>query len=441
VVPSLTLTFGGTWTNGDAIFLDIGAAAASDHSKIDRSQPFTTISKSVIWTDTSETIATHFSNFINSDFSGIWASADGAILTVTPRSALYSFALEVSPSTSTQVGTIALNGSLADGTLGKWVVDPSQTPTINTGVRAWHSDMYALCEARGIDIITAISMELVNPPDSYTARFPDNTAVATDTGFGTLVSSHCAIGGPVLAYQQAVLTDLAGLQAAAGLTPLLQMGEFLWWYFAEPQKTGMAYYDAATTAAAQAALGRNLVIFNNPDDDPQINGAADATFLRNRLRDHVAALASAVRTAYPSARFEVLLPVDVNFPSLVGPPGQQVGGKLNHFVNIPPEWLAASTAGFDFLKIEALAFGSWMRNIDLGREAIEFLPPAAWPGAQLRYLVPVFGTASYWQKEARFALEQGYGVVNLWAFDHISLYGWKVTADSFRGMTRSSYQG
>ena len=82
-----------------------------------------------------------------------------------------------------------------------------------------------------------------------------------------------------------------------------------------------------------------------------------------------------------------------------------------------------------------------MRNINLGRSAIEFVPLAAWPGAQLRYLVPVFGTASHWQKEARLAFEQAYGVVNLWAFDHISLYGWDVTAASFRGMVRSSYQG
>jgi hypothetical protein len=395
----------------------------------------------VIWTDTAETIAAHFANFINSDFSGIWASVDGAVLTITAASALYSFALEISPQTSTQSGTISRAGTLADGITGTWMVDPSQPRALNTGTRAWHADMYALCRARGTDIATAISMELVNPPDSYTARFPDNTAVVTDTGFGTLLSSHCAIGGPILAYQQVVLTDLAAMQTAAGLTPLLQMGEFLWWFFPELNRPGMAYYDSATKAAALAALGRDLATFNGPDDDPQANGGADAMFLRNRLRDHVAALTSTVRAAYPGARFEVLLPLDVNYAHPVGPPGSQVGGRLNHFVNTPPEWLSAATAGFDFLKIEALAFGSWMRNINLGREAIEFVPPAAWPGSQIRYLVPVFGTASHWQKETRLAVEQGYGVVNFWAFDHISLYGWKITADAFRGMVRSSYQG
>jgi len=286
IVPSLALSFAGTWANGESIFLDIGAPAESDHTRIDRTQQFTTISKSVIWTDTAETIAAHFANFINSDFSGIWASVDGAVLTITAASALYSFALEISAQTSTQSGTISRAGTLADGIAGTWMVDPSQTTTLNTGTRAWHADMYALCRARGIDIATSISMELVNPPDSYIARFPDNTGVSTDTGFGTLVSSHCAIGGPILAYQQAVLTDLAAMQTAAGLTPLLQMGEFLWWFFPELNQPGMAYYDSATKAAALAALGRDLATFNSPDDDPQANGGADAMFLRNRLRDH-----------------------------------------------------------------------------------------------------------------------------------------------------------
>jgi len=444
-VPTLTLSFGGAWANNDAIFLDIGAPDASDHGKIDRNQQFTTITKSVIYTDTSETIAQHFANFINSDFAGIWASAQGAVLTIQARSATYSFALEVPPSTTTEAGTITLNGTLADGVLPTWVVDPSAVPTLNTGVRAWHSDMYQLCQSRGTDIFTSISMELVYPPGDYIARFADNTPVATATGFGVLVSSHCALGGPILAYQQAVLKDLAALQTAAGLIPRLQMGEFLWWFFpkspATPQQPGMAYYDAATKSAATAALGRDLAVFNWPDDDPQVNGAADAIFLRNRLRDHVTALVAAVRAAYPNALFEVLLPVDVNYQTPVGPAGNQVGGQLNHFVNIPPEWLALNTAGFDYLKIEALAFGSWMRNLDLALEAIEFAPPVAWPNDHLRYLVPVFGTASPWQKEARYALERGYGVVNLWAFDHISLYGWKVTTDAFRGRARASFQG
>jgi hypothetical protein len=71
----------------------------------------------------------------------------------------------------------------------------------------------------------------------------------------------------------------------------------------------MAYYDAGTKTAAQAALGRPLALFVTPTDDPSINGYADALFLQNRLRDHVASLVSALTAAYPTIRMEVLLPL------------------------------------------------------------------------------------------------------------------------------------
>jgi hypothetical protein len=253
---------------------------------------------------------------------------------------------------------------------------------------------------------------------------------------------NCAVGGPILAFQQSVLSDLAALQTAAGLTPFVQMGEFLWWYFSEPNNVpSMAYYDTATVAAAQTTLGRALYRFATPNDDPAVNGSADAIFLRNRLRDHVAALVTALRAAYPSIRLEVLLPLDVNYSTPVGPAGAQVGGQLNAFVNLPVEWLSSATAGFDFLKIEALSFGSTTRSLDLANDAIMSSFTVSWPGAHRRYLVPVFGTASPWQKEVNLAVAAGYSVVNLWALDHICLYGWDVTPQAFSGSARSSYQG
>jgi len=79
---------------------------------------------------------------------------------------------------------------------------------------------------------------------------------------------------------------MAGLMQAAGLTPKLQFGEILWWF--QANASGMAFYDADTQAAAQSALGRALVAFHTPNDDPSINGYADADFLRTRLFNYVA---------------------------------------------------------------------------------------------------------------------------------------------------------
>ena len=121
---------------------------------------------------------------------------------------------------------------------------------------------------------------------------------------------------------------------AAGLVPNLQFGEFCWWYF--PSGSGMGFYDNETKSLAKTSLGRDLYVFKSADDDPQVNGGADATFLRNRLRDHIAALASAIRTAYPKAQVEVLFPYDVNYPQTVGV--HSLGGRLLRYINFPAEW-------------------------------------------------------------------------------------------------------
>ncbi len=195
------------------------------------------------------------------------------------------------------------------------MIDDTASPPINLATRDWHADYYAQCASRGREVVTSCSLELVNPPAGYTAMFPDGTAVSTSTGFGDLNSNQCAAGASkVLAYQKAVYRTIAGMQAAAGLTPCVQYGEFLWWYFANAGG-GMAYYDPETAAAAlAAALGRALNVFNTTSDDPSVNGGADAVFLRNRLRDHVAALMSDIRGAYPTVICEVLWPYDVNYP-------------------------------------------------------------------------------------------------------------------------------
>ena len=239
-------------------------------------------------------------------------------------------------------------------------------------------------------------MELVNPPGGYAALYPDTvrTPVATATGFGTLNSTQCAVGASkMLAYQKAVYRNIARLQSAAGLSPYVQYGEFLWWYFAGP--SGMGFYDDETLAAAQTALGRPLYVFLTPNDDPTINSGADATFLRNRLRDHVTALVNDIRSAFPAVKCEVLWPYDVNYPVPTG--GE--GGQLNRFINLPVEWQQQSSSGLDCMKIEALAFGSTQRNLNLAQEAIQLFPAFGWPLNLLAYLVPVFGSATPWPTE------------------------------------------
>ena len=165
--------------------------------------------------------------------------------------------------------------------------------------------------------VCSFSQELVQPPDN-----PAGGAVwvhASPTarrwrrprsGFGALNSSQIAFSSGPQSYMGQAYAAMAGLMLAAGLTPKLQFGEILWWFLANA--SGMAFHDADTQPAAQSVLGRALATFHTPNDDPSVNGYADANFLRTRLYNYVAAIQSYVLSQCPSAVFELLWPMDVN---------------------------------------------------------------------------------------------------------------------------------
>mgnify|MGYP005810440365 CR=1 FL=1 len=252
------------------------------------------------------------------------------------------------------------------------------------------------------------------------------------TGFcyRSLKTAHCAFVPKVSAYQKNAYKEMAGLMADAGLTPWLQFGEFVWWFFTNYDASanpsgGMAFYDADTAAAATAALGRPLATFLTPTDDPAVNGYADANFLRQRIKDHCDAISGFVKATYPNAKFEILWPYDVNYPTPTA--RYKIGGRLNRYVNLPSQWTTKAGSGLDRFKMEGLAFGSSERNIDQAKETIRFpYTVLSWPKADTRYLIPWFNGGCPWTMEYKFALAEGTPHLNLWAFDHLCLLSWPV---------------
>jgi len=410
---SRVLVFDGEFAGGDQILLDIGGQVCG---------------KTVFPGDTLETIAAHFEYLINATYVGVWAKAEGGELRLEARSSspAYEFEIEVEMELGAgSTGTLTGAGLLPGGSMGQWVIDAAAGQALNRAARDWHADFYQECGGRGLGVRTACSMELVNPPAEFAARVPDGAMVATSVGFGSLLSTHCAFNESMLGYQKKVFAELAGLMAAAGVTPELQCGEYCWWYFTNWQEShpegGMAYYDAETEAAAQTALGRPLHRFRRMTDNPGVNGGQDALFLRNRLRDYAEGVMSYVRGQYPQARFEVLFPYDVNHPEPAGV--HMLGGALNRFVNLPEEWEGPGTSGFDRFKLEALDFGAWSRDLDLMRRCLRFGRGLGWSVGALGLMTPVFRAGYPWEREVGEALEMGYGEVHLWAFDHLCLYG------------------
>lgn len=138
---------------------------------------------------------------------------------------------------------------------------------------------------------------------------------------------------------------------SGGLEARLQFGEVLWWFFSNA--SGMAFYDAYTTAALQTAHGRPLHLFLTPNDNPSVNGHVDADFLHQTVRDHVAVIRSHVLASHPNAKFEILWPLYVNDPNT---------RQLNRYINLPTEWETRTGSGFDTFMIEGFQYAGIERK-------------------------------------------------------------------------------
>jgi hypothetical protein len=234
---SAVVTVGGAWLQGDSAELTIGPPPANTTSGF-------SIYKSVLSTDTNDTIANHFVYYINSATVAVWAQITGSgEFTIYPRTPNWGegLLLTAKSAAGTFTSTAATVGAAASGSNpGYWQVDPTASNPLNFAIRQWHTDLFNLVAANNMLVTTSFSMELVYPPDynaapteanAWQARFYDGTAILTDTGLGGLFSSQCAFVPNMTAFQEQVYTAMATLQSAAGLTPWLQFGEFLWWFF------------------------------------------------------------------------------------------------------------------------------------------------------------------------------------------------------------------
>lgn len=401
---------------------------------------------SVFPPDTPESIALHFAIYMNSFSVGTVAEASGSVLTISNRAvgSAYNFTVEAWKESPARTD-IDVTGSLLGGVAGLWVIDPSKPRTLNRAIREWLADLLAECSTRNTEITIAWSMEMLNPPDNpeagevWASRYPNGDPVLTATGFSTNVTTHCAFSPAVLEFQKRRFLETADLMAAAGVPVIVQVGEFTWWYFnsatpptsnpavlgTSPVGKGMAYYDAATQARANAELGRDLALFTWPESDPSVNGYADADLLRRILDGHIRAISDHVKASHPTAQIEILLALDVNFRTQAG--RFDLGGQLNHYINVPPSFLDPATAPFDRIKMEALDWQVGSRDTDLSRETMRFPYEAgSWPRNRVRVLIGNFNGGACWERAYLDAVGEGLACINYWAHDHIHIFGWDV---------------
>ncbi len=155
-VSTAQVAFTGTFAGGDSIILTLNG---------------TTVGKTVFPADTLTTIAWHFAAYMNGAFVGAWASASGGTLTIVAGSPASNYNLAISVTATSAAGHATITRQPQPGQSGTWVVNDSANPPINRATRDWHADFYAQCASSGLEVVTACSMELINPPPDMSRCF------------------------------------------------------------------------------------------------------------------------------------------------------------------------------------------------------------------------------------------------------------------------------
>jgi hypothetical protein len=377
------------------------------------SPPSTVLQKLIHEGDTAETIATAFALELNRGYTGVWASASGAVLTINSRTmGLAGDNNTLAASTTSSGFTATASGAnFTGGVDGNWRTDLTAMPVLNRAARDWNLSFFTALHGYGIDMATSFSMELGNGDPSASVGIAQ-VGPAGDPILLPTPSLQTNFSPTSLAFWQEAYAEIAGIQATAGLQPYLQFGEVQWWYFpnngAGGAFSGMPFYDAWNQSSFETEYGRAMTVFTTNTADPT-SYPDEAAYLPAVIGNFSNAVMSFVRTSQPTCRFEVLYPVDVNQTS------------FNQAINYPQTaWTPSALA---CLKTEGIGY-TLERDLDQSETAIEFGPSLGFATTQRSHLVSIGDVTTVWLKEARFAQGKGFESVVLFALDQFCLIGY-----------------
>ena len=221
----------------------------------------------------------------------------------------------------------------------------------------------------------------------------------------------------------------------AGLVPTVQCGEYLWWFFtnkaAQNTNGGMAYYHPEIMAAAQTALGRPLHRFEETTDDPSVNNARTQSSygIGSGTTSRPSPRKSERRARYT---LRIAVPVRRESPDASrSPPARraaeslrQPSGRMGIKATCRSRPLQNRSPGLRSL-VAAILISRELRSSS--RSLL------GWPRDSVRHLVPSSAQAMRGKRKSTWR-RRGRQRHQLWAFDHVCIFGLPPTPEVGRSL-------
>jgi len=136
------------------------------------------------------------------------------------------------------------------------------TVTINNAFRNWLTAYLNEMKANGFtDIVTSISMENLQMPDTWKQRLSDGSV--GQTGWIPPTNFYSPCNTDVRTYIENVTKDILNIVVGVGFTPILQLGEPWWWWQTALQGQPPCIYDDASKAKYQSDNGSAMPIITD----------------------------------------------------------------------------------------------------------------------------------------------------------------------------------
>lgn len=360
--------------------------------------------------ETAEDIAKAFELILNSGYTSVWAKAAGAQLTIYSRSMGAdgnNITITASPGTGSFTA-VTSGATLTGGQDGAWRTDTAASPRLNRAVRDWSRSFYVALKAYGLDVAAAFSTELQHgdpsPAAGIAQRYPSGNAVLLNTP--ALQTNFSPVS---YEYWKEVHREMAAIMATAGCQPYLQFGEVQWWYFPY-DGSGLPIHDSYSRDQFFGVYG----VYPRAVPDGYANPglyAQEASFMAGLIGTFTSNIMSHVRAQFPSCRFEVLYPTDVN------------EGQFNKLVNYPGSWNAAN---LDNLKTESFIY-TGSRDLNKCLDSMRYSQVKGFPNSKRSHLIGIADAIAPWERETKLAKAEAVESIVLFALDQFCLVGYDVT--------------